>query len=129
MSEKKHTPGTGVHPEDMNALTEYWHWETNYINDKVDSAFKSAQDDAYARGYRRGREDLIAIRAQRDSFKDAAEYNKRRAEDAERQRDELLSDVDRCYRMLLSEPDTKGALFKAENILREAIAAVKGGAA
>lgn len=66
---------------------------------------------------------------QRDSFKDAAEYNKRRAEDAERQRDELLSDVDRCYRMLLSEPDTKGALFKAENILREAIAAVKGGAA
>lgn len=30
----------------------------------------------------------------------------------------LRSDVDRCYKMLLSEPDTKGALFKAENILR-----------
>lgn len=27
--------------------------------------------------------------------------------------------------MLLTEPDTKGALFKAENILREAIASVK----
>lgn len=45
-----------------------------------------------------------------------------------KQRDELLSDVERCYRMLLSEPDTQGALFKAENILREAIASVKGGA-
>jgi len=32
------------------------------------------------------------------------------------------ADVDRCYRMLLSEPDTKGALFKAENILRGALA-------
>jgi len=48
---------------------------------------------------------------------------------AERQRDDLLADIERCYRMLLSEPDTKGALFKAENILRESIASVKGGAA
>ena len=39
-----------------------------------------------------------------------------------RRRERLAADVDRCYRMLLSEPDTKGALFKAENILREAIA-------
>jgi len=46
-----------------------------------------------------------------------------------KQRDDLLSDVERCYKMLLSEPDTRGALFKAENILREAIARVKGGAA
>ena len=30
--------------------------------------------------------------------------------------------MNRCYKMLLSEPDTKGALFKAENILREALA-------
>ena len=30
--------------------------------------------------------------------------------------------IGRCYRMLLSDPDTKGALFKAENILREALA-------
>src|SRR5690554_945746 len=29
--------------------------------------------------------------------------------------------VERCYRMLLTEPDTNGALFKAESILREAI--------
>lgn len=35
---------------------------------------------------------------------------------------EMLSAMQRCYRMLLSEPDTNGALFKAENILREAIA-------
>lgn len=34
----------------------------------------------------------------------------------------MLDAMMRCYRMLLSEPDTKGALFKAENILREAIA-------
>lgn len=43
----------------------------------------------------------------------------------EKQRDELLADVERCYKMLLSEPDTQVALFKAENILREAIASVK----
>ena len=39
-----------------------------------------------------------------------------------RKRETLANDVERCYRMLLSEPDTKGALFKAENILREALA-------
>ena len=39
-----------------------------------------------------------------------------------KQRDVLLNAVARCYKMLLSEPDTQGALFKAENILREAIA-------
>lgn len=121
MSEQKHTPGTGLHPEDMNALTEYWHRETNYINDRVDSAFKSAQDDAYARGYRRGREDLIAIRAQRDSFKDAAEYNKRRAEDAERQRDELLAALDQV--------SATRNIGSAHIIARSAIASVKGGAA
>jgi hypothetical protein len=42
-----------------------------------------------------------------------------------RKREKLLSDIERCYRMLLSEPDTKGALDKAENILREAIAEAK----
>ena len=42
-----------------------------------------------------------------------------------RKREKLLHDVERCHRMLLSEPDTKGALFKAENILREAIADAK----
>ncbi len=42
-----------------------------------------------------------------------------------RRREKLAEDVERCYRMLLSEPDTKGALFKAENILREALADAK----
>lgn len=42
-----------------------------------------------------------------------------------RKREKLADDVERCYRMLLSEPDTKGALFKAENILREALAEAK----
>ena len=40
------------------------------------------------------------------------------------QRDEiadLRTGIGQCYRMLLSEPDTKGALFKAENILRDLI--------
>ncbi len=43
-----------------------------------------------------------------------------------RKREKLAADVERCYRMLLSEPDAKGALFKAENILREALAETKG---
>ena len=41
---------------------------------------------------------------------------------AQQQNAKLISDMDRLYKMLLSEPDTKGALFKAENILREALA-------
>ena len=45
-----------------------------------------------------------------------------------RKREKLVHDVERCHRMLLSEPDTKGALFKAENILREALAEQKVGA-
>ena len=43
----------------------------------------------------------------------------------EKQRDELADTVGRCYKMLLSEPDTKGALFRAENILREALAIMR----
>lgn len=41
---------------------------------------------------------------------------------------EFAATVERCYRMLMSEPDTKSALFKAENILREALADQKVGA-
>ena len=37
---------------------------------------------------------MKVIEQQRDSFKDAAEYNKRRVEDAEKQRDELLAALD-----------------------------------
>ncbi len=35
--------------------------------------------------------------------------------------EEVVKAADRCYRMLLTEPDTKGALFKTENILREVL--------
>ncbi len=45
-----------------------------------------------------------------------------------RQRDELLTAANECYLMLLSEPDTEYALARAETLLREAIARVKGGA-
>ena len=41
------------------------------------------------------------------------------------EREEIIDTIERCYKMLLSEPDTKGALFKAENILRELIADAK----
>lgn len=46
-----------------------------------------------------------------------------------RKREKLLIDIERCYGMLLSEPDTKGTLDKAENILREAIAEAKASTA
>ena len=39
--------------------------------------------------------------------------------DADHEIGQLRDGIERCYRMLLSEPNTKGALFKAENILRE----------
>ncbi len=108
MSEQKHTPGTGIHPEDLNALTEYWHRETNYINDKVDTSFKSAQDDAYARGYRRGREDMIIIR---------------------KQRDELLAALEEiCWSRPLGFRETKYSLA-VEKAAAKAIASVKGSAA
>jgi hypothetical protein len=41
-----------------------------------------------------------------------------------KQRDELLRVIEMTYKMLLSEPDTKGALFKAENLLRDARASI-----
>ncbi len=37
-------------------------------------------------------------------------------------RDELVflrTGISQCYKMLISEPNTQGALFKAENILRD----------
>jgi len=43
-----------------------------------------------------------------------------------RRREAMVVDVERCYRMLLSEPDTKGALFKAENILRAMLEDCRG---
>jgi hypothetical protein len=41
------------------------------------------------------------------------------------QRNNLLRTCEMTLAMLLSEPNTKGALFKAENLLREAIAETK----
>lgn len=42
-----------------------------------------------------------------------------------RRREKLLSDIERCYLMLLSEPDTPAALMNTESILREAIVEAK----
>ena len=47
----------------------------------------------------------------------AAEVRRLREEN-----EQLANAMTQCYRMLLSEPDTQGALFKAENILRESLA-------
>ncbi len=58
-------------------------------------------------------DELVAIGIQAD---------KDRIAELVRENERLASDIARCYRMLLSEPDTQGALFKAENILREALA-------
>ena len=46
----------------------------------------------------------------------AAEVRRLREEN-----ERLANDMSRCYRMLLSEPDVKGALFKAENILHKSL--------
>lgn len=42
-----------------------------------------------------------------------------------RKREKLAHDVEQCYQMLLSEPNTKNALFNAENMLRETLAEQK----
>ena len=42
-----------------------------------------------------------------------------------RKREKLVDDVRRCYMMLRSNPDTNGALFKAETLLRDALADAK----
>lgn len=43
-----------MNKQDLNALTEAWHSDTNWLNDKVDEMFKAAQDHAYALGISRG---------------------------------------------------------------------------
>lgn len=48
----------------------------------------------YNESQRALKEENQLLTKQRDSFRDAAEYNKRRAEDAERQRDDLLKQVE-----------------------------------
>ena len=54
-----------MNTKDLNELTEYWHRETNYVNGKVDDAFKSAQDHAYALGLARGRAEAAEMAASR----------------------------------------------------------------
>lgn len=49
-----------MHQGDLNAMTEYWHRKTLYVNDKVDDSFKQAQDHAYALGLARGRDEAKA---------------------------------------------------------------------
>lgn len=43
-----------MNKQDENALTEAWHSDTNWLNEKIDSYFKSAQNHAYALGLARG---------------------------------------------------------------------------
>lgn len=74
------------------------------------------------------------VARQRDAFKDAAEYNQRRAESAEQQRDELLAALEKFIDSHEECVDFDG--FTAQIVsmddyheAQEAISSVKGGAA
>jgi hypothetical protein len=56
---------------DTNELTEYWNRETRYVNDKVDEAFKDAQDHAYALGLKRGKEEVTDLAKRLVAARDA----------------------------------------------------------
>ena len=43
-----------MNQQDLNELTENWHSDTNWLNEKIDEHFKYAQDRAYALGLKRG---------------------------------------------------------------------------
>jgi hypothetical protein len=43
---------------DLNMLTDRWHAATRTLNDAVDEALKSAQDDAYGLGARSARKEI-----------------------------------------------------------------------
>ncbi len=49
-----------MNKQDENTLTEQWHSDTNYLNEKIDDFFKSAQDQAYALGLKRGMAEKLA---------------------------------------------------------------------
>ena len=49
-----------MNQQDLNELTENWHSDTNWLNEKIDDAFKRAQDHAYALGLKRGLKEQIA---------------------------------------------------------------------
>lgn len=56
---------------DTNELTEYWLRETRRVNDKVDEAFKEAQDHAYALGLKRGKEEVTDLAKRLVAARDA----------------------------------------------------------
>jgi len=56
---------------DTNELADYWHRETRYVNDKVDDAFKNAQDHAYALGLKRGKEEVTDLAKRLVAARDA----------------------------------------------------------
>ena len=57
-----------MNQQDMKALTERWHSQTNSLNDSVDAAFKDAQNHAYELGRARGRLDAQARHEPRESL-------------------------------------------------------------
>jgi len=65
------TTETEMNKADTNELTEYWNRETRYVNDKVDEAFKDAQDHAYALGLKRGKEEVTDLAKRLVAARDA----------------------------------------------------------
>lgn len=90
------TTETEMNKADMNELTEYWHRETRYVNDKVDEAFKDAQDHAYALGMQRGKEEVTDLAKRLVA-----------ARDAEDQR-EWVAILDALYKVGAGDTATEG---------------------
>lgn len=64
---------------------------------------------------------LRGMRAKVSALEDVRTVLKREADALKADNAALRAGIGRCYRMLLSEPVAKGAVFKAENILRNLI--------
>ena len=103
-------------------FNQYPHMMKGYILDAINSP--NLAEEVLKR--RDAEIDLAADRLEVLEREHAEFFDRRHGE--RRMREKLVDDVERCYRMLLSEPNTKGALFKAENILREALADAKASA-
>lgn len=50
-----------MNKQDENELTENWHSDTNYLNEKIDDFFKRAQDHAYALSLARGLKEAAPV--------------------------------------------------------------------
>lgn len=83
----------------------------------LNDMLKDAQDEV-----RRLREENERLRENAKIIYELEQLAARSNNDLLVENERLANDMSRCYRMLLSEPDVKGALFKAENILRESLA-------